>query len=134
MDFNFNKFMEEYALEIGGQFSEYDKFKSVIIVPLSDNRFQAVLGMVKVNEKYDKMGIEFSSKVCPFSSEFDLKEMLEENAKTCYAKLVIVDDYIKVEGSTFIDNANDQGLKEIIQEVANVADEWEFRLTGKDIN
>ncbi len=134
MDFNFNKFMENYAREIGGQFSEYDKNKSVIIVPLGDNRFQAVLGIVKLNEKYNKIGIEFSSKVCPFSEDFDLKSMLEENAKTCYAKIVVVDDYIKVEGSTFTDAMVDQGLKEIIQEVANVADEWEYKLTGKDIN
>ncbi len=134
MDFNFNTFMENYALEIGGQFSEYDKNKSVIIVPLKDNRFQAVLGVVKHNEKYDKTGVELSSKVCPFSEEIDLRALLEENAKTCYAKLVIVDDYIKVEGSTFLNNIKEAGIKEIIQEVANVADEWEYKLTGKDIN
>ncbi len=134
MEFNFNAFMERYALEIGGQFSEYDKNKSVIIVPLHDNRFQAVLGVVKHNERFDKIGVELSSKVCPFSDSFNLKELLEENAKTCYAKLVIVDDYIKVEGSTFVNNIKEEGIKEIIQEVANVADEWEYRLTGKDIN
>ena len=126
--------MEKYALEIGGQFSEYDKFKSVIIVPLNDNRFQAVLGVVKHNEKFDKTGVELSSKVCAFSEDFDLKEMLEENARTCYAKLVIVDDYIKVEGSTFLNNIKEEGIKEIIQEVATVADEWEYKLTGRDIN
>ena len=134
MNFNFNKFMEEYALEIGGQFSEYDKSKSVIIVPLSENRFQAVLGVVKHNPKFDKTGVEFSSKVCPFSEEINLKSLLEENAKTCYAKLVVVDDFIKVEGSTFLNNIKEEGIKEIIQEVANVADEWEYKLTGKDIN
>ncbi len=134
MNFNFNKFMEEYSLEIGGQFSEYDKSKSVIIVPLNDNRFQAVLGVVKFNEKYNKTGIEFSSKVCPFSEDLDIKRLLEENAKTCYAKFVVVDDFIKVEGSTFIENIREEGLKEIIQEVANVADDWEYKITGKDIN
>ena len=134
MDFNFNKFMEEYSLEIGGQFSEYDKSKSVIIVPLKDNRFQAVLGVVKINEKYSKTGIEFSSKVCPFNDDVDSKQLLQENAKTCYAKFVIIDDFIKVEGSTFLENVKEEGIKEIIQEVANVADEWELKLTGQDIN
>lgn len=134
MGFIFNKFMEEYSLEIGGQFSEYDKNKSVIIVPLSDNRFQAVLGVVKFNERYNKTAIEFSSKVCPYTDDIEGKKLLEENAKTCYAKFVVVDDFVKVEGSAFLDNMKEEGLKEIIQEVANVADDWEYKLTGKDIN
>ena len=71
MAFNFNEFMERYAEEIGGQFSEYDHSKSVIIVPLEENRFQAVLGVIKYNEKFKKMGVEFSSKVCPFSDDID---------------------------------------------------------------
>jgi len=126
--------MESYALEIGGQFSEYDKSKSVIIVPLRDNRFQAVLGVVKYSDKFQKTGVEFSSKVCPFREDIDFQELLRENAQTCYAKFVIADDFIKVEGSTFVENIREDGLKEIIQEVANVADEWEYRITGQDIN
>ena len=63
MDYNFNEFMERFAEEIDGQFSEYDQTKSVIIVPLEENRFQAVLGVIKYNEKFEKTGIEFSSKV-----------------------------------------------------------------------
>jgi hypothetical protein len=132
--FNFNEFMENFADEIGGQFSEYDQSKSVIIVPLEENRFQAVLGVMKFNEKFSKMGIEFSSKVCPFSEDVDCKQLVIENAKTCYAKFVIVDDFIKVEGSTFLENVKTDGLKEIIREVAQLADEWELKLTGLDVN
>lgn len=134
MDFNFNEFMENFADEIGGQFSEYDQSKSVIIVPLEENRFQAVLGVMKYNEKFNKMGIEFSSKVCPFSDDVDCKQLVLENAKTCYAKFVIVDEFIKVEGSTFLENIKEEGLKEIIKEVAQLADEWEMKLTGMDVN
>jgi hypothetical protein len=133
-DFHFNEFMENFADEIGGQFSEYDQSKSVIIVPLEENRFQAVLGVMKFNEKFNKMGIEFSSKVCPFSDDVDCKQLVVENAKTCYAKFVIVDDFIKVEGSTFLENVKEEGLKEIIREVAQLADEWELKLTGLDVN
>ncbi len=133
-DFNFNEFMENFADEIGGQFSEYDQSKSVIIVPLEENRFQAVLGVMKFNEKFNKMGIEFSSKVCPFSDDIDCKQLVIENAKTCYAKFVIVDDFIKVEGSTFLESVKEDGLKEIIKEVAQLADEWELKLTGLDVN
>ena len=134
MEFNFSHFMEQYADEIGGQFSEYDQSKSVIIVPLEENRFQAVLGVIKYNDKFNKMGIEFSSKVCPFSEDIDCKQLVMENAKTCYAKFVIVDDFIKVEGSTFLETIKEEGLKEIIKEVAQLADEWELKLTGLDVN
>ena len=133
-EFKFNEFMERYAEEIDGQFSEYDQSKSVIIVPLDENRFQAVLGVIKHNEKFNKTGIEFSSKVCPFSDDIDCKQLVIENAKTCYAKFVIVDDFIKVEGSTFLETIKEEGLKEIIKEVAQLADEWELRLTGLDVN
>jgi len=134
MEFNFNEFMERFADEIGGQFSEYDQSKSVIIVPLEENRFQAVLGVIKFNEKFNKTGVEFSSKVCPFSDDIDCKQLVIENAKTCYAKFVIVDDFIKVEGSTFVETIMEEGLKEIIKEVAQLADEWELKLTGLDVN
>jgi len=134
MEFNFNDFMEKFADEIGGQFSEYDQSKSVIIVPLEENRFQAVLGVMKYNDKFKKLGVEFSSKVCPFSDDIDCKQLVIENAKTCYAKFVIVDDFVKVEGSTFVENVKEEGLKEIIREVAQLADEWELKLTGLDVN
>jgi len=134
MEFNFSEFMEKLANDMGGQYSEYDKSKSVIIVPLSDNRFQAVVGTVKYNDRYNKTGVEFSSKVCALKDEVDLKELLMENAKTCYAKFVLTDDYIRVEGSTFLENINENGLKEILVEVAHKADEWELKLTGLDVN
>ena len=126
--------MLRLADEIGGQFSEYDNSKSVIIVPLQDNRFQAVLGVVKYNEKFNKTGIVFSSKVCKHTADIDLKELLLENAKTCYAKFVISDGFLRVEGSAFLENINENGLKEILIEVANKADEWELKLTGLDVN
>ena len=134
MEFNFSEFMERLASEMGGQYSEYDTSKSVIIVPLPDNRFQAVVGTVKYNDKFNKTGVEFASKVCALKEDIDLKELLIENAKTCYAKFVIIDEYIKVEGSTFLENVNENGLKEILIEVANKADEWELKLTGLDVN
>ncbi len=134
MAFKFNEFMRRLADEIGGQFSEYDTSKSVIIVPLHDNRFQAVLGVVKYDEKFNKTGIVFSSKVCKDTGDINLKELLLENAKTCYAKFVITDGYLKVEGAAFLENINESGLKEILIETANKADEWELKLTGLDVN
>ena len=134
MSFKFNEFMVRLADEIGGQYSEYDSSKSVIIVPLQDNRFQAVLGVVKYNDKFNKTAIEFSSKVCKFTEDIDVKELLLENAKTIYARFIIADGYLKVEGSAFLENINENGLKEILIEIANKADEWELKLTGLDVN
>lgn len=134
MEFDFTAFMERFAEEIGGQYSEYDRNKSVIIVPLEDNRFQAVLGVIKYNEKFKKTGIEFSSKVCPFCEEVDCYQLLMENARTCYAKFVLANDFVKVEGSAFLENMTEEALKEIVNEVAFLADEWEYKLTGLDVN
>ena len=134
MDFNFSELMEKIAEDLGGQFSEYDKYKSVIIVPLEENRYQAVVGVLKHSDKVNKTRLEFSSKVCQLSESVDLKELLMENAKTCYARFVIVDDYVRVEGSTFLESVTESGIKEIIDEVANMADAWELKLTGMDVH
>lgn len=131
---NFNAFMEGYALEIGGQFQEYDSNRSVIIFPLKDNRFQAVRGVMKYSERYRRTGIEFSSKVCDFTKELNLEELLRENGQFCHARFVIEDGFVKVEASAFSDNLTDSLLKEIITEVANTADEWEYKITGQDIH
>ncbi|MEQ8244908.1 hypothetical protein [Fulvivirga sp.] len=129
-----NAFMENYANEIGGTYSEYDSRTSIIIVPLPDERFQTVLGKLKHSSRYDRLGIEFTSKVCRFESDLDLKMLLQENANLNHAKFTILDDFIHVEASSFIESATEQLLKEIIQEVANVADEFEFKLTGADVH
>lgn len=131
---NFNEFMESYAEEIGGQFSEYDDSRSVIVVPIEGNRFQSVFGIKKYSERYQKTGLEFSSKVCPHTEDIDLGELLKENSKFCYAKFILEDNFLKVESSLFLENISEGLVKELISEVANVADEWEFRLTGQDVH
>jgi len=129
-----NGFMQSYAEEIGGTYSEYDERTSIIIVPLPDERFQTVLGTLKHSKRYDRLGIDFTSKVCKFSSEIDLKNLLEENGSLNHAKFALVENFIHVEASTFVESATEEIIKEIIQEVANVADEYEFKLTGQDVH
>lgn len=129
-----NAFMESYAEEIGGTYSEYDIRTSIIIVPLPDERFQTVLGKLKHSQRYDRLGIEFMSKVCQYEDDLDLKLLLVENGNLNHAKFAIVDNFIHVEASCFVESATEDLLKEIIQEVANVADEYEFKLTGADVH
>lgn len=129
-----NSFMQSYAEEIGGQFSEYDGNTSIIIVPLDDDRFQTVLGKIKHSTRYDRVGVEFSSKVCEFEPDLNLKLLLQENGNLTHAKFVLTENFINVEASSFVDTATEEILKEIIQEVATIADEFEFKLTGEDIH
>lgn len=130
-----NAFMQNYADEIGGQYSEYDSRTSIIIVPLPDERFQTVLGKLKNSTRYNnRLGIEFVSKVCEFSPDMNLKMLLEENGNLNHAKFAIAEGFIHVEASSFVETATEEIIKEIIQEVANVADEYEYKLTGEDIH
>lgn len=129
----FNRFMENFAREVNGQFSQYDKSKSVIIIPLAGDRFQTIVGQFRLNEEQGREGISFSSKVCPLRPEIKLEELLRANADFCYARFALTEDAIKVEASVFLDTVTEGLLKEIILEVARVADAWERRLTGVDI-
>ncbi len=128
------KFMQDYAAEIDGQFSEYNDTKSVIIVPLADSRFQSVVGEKKHAENSARTWIELSSHVCKVTDDLPLRELLEENTNFVHGKFSIVEEYLQLEASAFIDNVTDEILKEIIQEVANLADHWEFKLTGQDVH
>ncbi len=127
-------FMRSYAKELGGQFSEYDEHKSIIVIPLSQGRYQTIIGRLKAALGLQKQMIELSSKICKYKDSLDLVELLTENAHLNYAKFSIVDDYLKVEASAFAHNVVEVELKEMLLEVAEVADHWEQRLTGVDVH
>ena len=114
--------MQRIALRIGGQFDEYNENRCILIVPLEDSRYQAVIGSLIFHEKYQKSLIELSSRVAEFTPEVDLKKLLEENTKCCHAKFSIVENTIKVEASAFTDNVSEDFLEEMILEVATTAD------------
>ncbi len=127
-----NEFMEKFAIEIGGQYSEYDTNKSVLIVPLKQNRFQAVLGSER-SENGRKI-IQFTSKVCACHPDFDLKELLQAQLHLYYTKFFIEEDIIRMMATAISDDLSDKIMKEMILEVAHAADEWEDKLTGQDVN
>ena len=127
-------FMKRYADEIGGQFTEYNASQSIVIVPLSGSRFQTVIGIIRKNELYNRKLITLSSKVCPVGPHLDLKMLLEQTAFFNYARFVIRENYLQVEAVAGVDNAVEDEIKEMIQEVANLADQYEMKLTGADVN
>lgn len=133
---DFQKFMKDFADAINGQYSEYDNQRAVIIIPLKDDRFQAVVGTIVALESYDKKVVEFSSRVCETTEKINYEKLLFETKNYIHVKFIIdrEDGYLKAASSTFLDLASVELLKEIIIEVAYVADEWEYKITGEDVN
>ena len=131
---DFKAFSEKYAKEIGGEYRDYDGSRSVIIVPLKDGRFQTVTGHVTQNEEYDREMVQLKTKVCSTSNNIPFEELLTESADYPYSKFIIEDDYLKVEAIAFLSVTSEEVIKEMFMEIAQHADDWEFRITGKDIH
>jgi len=126
--------MKRYATEIDGQYTVYNTTASIVIVPLSGSRFQTVIGKIKTNELYNRKLITFSSKVCPVDQHLDFNMLLEQTAYFNYARFVIRENYLQVEAVAGLENAVEDEIKEMLQEVANLADQYELKLTGADVN
>lgn len=131
---NISVFAKQYASQIDGQFTEYDHSKSIIVVPLSDGRFQTVILSTESSKRSGKQRAVLSSKVCEYSASIDFKMLLEKSATFDYSKFVLDEGYLKVEASCPTDGASEEEVKHMIQEVAIQADAYELKLTGKDIN
>jgi len=128
-----NAFMKKYADEIGGQFTEYDQSHSIIIVPVTGNRFQTVIGTIR-ETKSKKRLISLASKVCSLKSGVDYKMLLEQSVLFNYSRFIVIDNYLQVESVTTVDSASEDTIKEILQEVANLADQFGLKLTDSDIH
>ena len=131
---NVMNFARQYAEEIGGQFTDYDHSKAVVVVPLPDGRFQTVLAISRTNSASGKEQAVFISKICAFDNSIDARELLEQNLTFDYSKFVIEDGYLKVEASCISESANENQVKEMIQEVATLADQFELKYTGQDVH
>jgi len=131
---NIMEYVQQYAEQIGGQFTDYDHTKSVLVVPINGSRFQTVLA---TNQKSAVSGREqtiFSSKVCEMNDTVDLHHLMEQNAHFDYSRFVLDGTYLKVEASGLTSSLSHDQVKEMIQEVAQLADHYELKLTGKDIH
>lgn len=129
-------YVQQYAEEIGGQYTDYDHTKSVVVIPLNDSRFQTVLALRQKSPVSGKDQAVFSSKVCDLRKgvNISLEDLMEQNASFDYSKFVLQDGFLKVEASCVASSANESQLKEMLQEVAQLADHYELKLTGKDIH
>lgn len=125
--------MRRYAEEIGGEYNEYAPEYVIIIVPVSGGRAQTVLGEVRQNDLYNRKLITFSSKVCPASAETDYRSLLTQTSFLNYSRFVILENYIQVQAVAAFENLAEGTVKEMVQEVANVADQFEMKITGADV-
>jgi hypothetical protein len=126
--------MKKYADQIGGQFTEYDHSQSVIIMPVSGGRYQTVLGTVEQNDLYNRKIISLHSKICAAKADIDYQMLLEQTAYFNYSRFVIKENYLQVEAIASVNGLTDEIVKEMMQEVANLADQFELKLTGADIH
>jgi hypothetical protein len=126
--------IKKYADQIGGQFTQYDSTQSIIIIPVSGGRFQTVLGTIKNNDLYNRKLITLNSKVCSSSTAIDYKMLLEQTAFFNYCRFVINQNYLQIEAVASMDNLTEDTIKEMLQEVANLADQYEMKLTGSDVH
>lgn len=131
---NYREFSESYAQEIGGEFREYDENQSVIIVPIKGGRFQTVTGHIIMHPGYEREVVHLKSKVCQLNSNVPFDECLEASKDYPYTKFIVEDGFLKVEAINFLVNLTEEMVKEMITEIANHADDWELKITGKDIH
>ena len=130
-----SKFMKKVAEEIDAKFLEYDQERSVVICPVKGGRIQTVYGTIKSGDKYGgKTGIEFTSKVCRVSDVRVPLDLIMAQSESCHAKFVVYNDDLWVEACAYMESATEGTLKEMVVETAQIADTWENKLTGLDIN
>lgn len=127
-------FMKKYADQIGGQYTDYDPSQSIIIVPVPGNRFQTVLGTIKKNDLYNRSLLTLTSKVCQPKPGIDYKMLLEQSAYFNYCRFIISDNYLMIEAVSALETVSEETVKEMLQEIANLADQYELKLTSSDIH
>lgn len=125
--------MRRYAEEIGGEYNEYSPEYVIIIVPVSGGRAQTVLGEVRTNELYNRKLMTFTSKVCPAQSDIDYRSLLAQTSFLNYSRFVIAENYLQVQAVAPYESIGEPTVKEMLQEVANVADQFELKITGADV-
>ena len=130
----FLNYVQQYAEQIGGQYTDYDHTKSVLVVPISGSRFQTVLAITQTSAVSGRDQALFTSKVCEFSNSIDLKSLMEQNGRFDYSKFILEEGYLKIEASCLASSVSQDQIKEMIQEVAQLADHYELKLTGKDVH
>lgn len=78
--------------------------------------------------------VTFTSKICTYHTGLALKNLLEQSSLFNYGRFIISDDFLQIEAVASLDGTSEASVKEMIQEVANLADQYEYKLTGADVH
>jgi len=128
---NLTDTMEKLAFEIDGRFVDYSCENTIITVPLSRYRYQNVTGYL-IDRPQGSM-LEFMTTVCTLRPEIDYRAMLELNQDLYYSKVLIHEGFLKVAAAALYDHCTEDLVRDMILEVAHVADDLEMRLIGCDV-
>lgn len=126
--------VQQYAEQINGQFTDYDHTKSIIVVPLAGSRYQTVLVAIQTSPVSGREQTLISSKVCEIKENLNYRSLLEQHANFDFCKFILEDGYLKIEASCLTETVNEDQIKEMIQEVAQLADHYELKFTGGDVH
>lgn len=127
--------IKQYAETIGGTFTDYDHTKAIVVVPLNNGRFQTVLAVVEKSKTSGKQRAVFTSKVGEYNAaSMEAYDLLVQNGHFDYCKFIIEEGQLKVVASSLVDTATEEEIRNMIQEVAQLADHYELKFTGKDIH
>lgn len=126
-------FMRRYAKEIGGEYNDYSPELVIVIIPVSGGRAQTVITEIKNHELYNRSVLSITSKVCPATNQMDYRSILSQTSFLNYSRFVISENYLQVQAVAPADGIAEASMKEMIQEVANVADQFEMKITGADV-
>ncbi|MCS6973880.1 MAG: hypothetical protein N2044_03020 [Cyclobacteriaceae bacterium] len=126
--------LKNYADQTGGSFSDYDHSKAIIVVPLPNGRFQTVLAVMEKSKTSGRQRIIFTSKVTDYNTSIDAHDLLVQNGLFDYSKFIVDDNQLKVVASGLTESISEDEVKFMVQEVAQLADHYELKLTGKDIH
>jgi len=129
-----NAVMAQIAEQVNGQYTMYDPDHAIIVVPVAGSRFQTVLGAVRMNDLYNLRLYNISSNVCALQADIQFAMLLEQSAHFYCSRFVITDGYLVVEAVAEADSVSPDALREMIMEVANLADQYEMKITGADIH
>ena len=129
---NLDKILEDYANEVGGKVIPYTDNQSIIIIPTKHGRFQRVLGWSRITNKHKFL--EFDSKVCEFNSTIDMKKYLEQAAAFTFCRIIIKEGFLQVASSVIVEDATVELIRDMVKEVAEIADDLEYKITGEDIH
>ncbi|TAF31441.1 MAG: hypothetical protein EAZ57_11695 [Cytophagales bacterium] len=130
---NIQEYFAQVAKALNGNAIEYTPIMSIVNLKLSNgNRSQNVSGFFK--QKEQDWILMLSSKVCLLDHfpNVDFKDLALRNNKMWEAKAVIHHDHLEVSAACRFKSSDFDYICNLIMDIATIADELEFKITGKD--